>query len=400
MSDGAARRLAWAVLVLSTLAVLTGIGLDAVLLQGKSVAELLSLLPFLACQVAGMLIARPQPRNRIAWILLAVGVVVGMAELSNPYAEYGLQRSGGLPGAAYVAAISGGLWVPAIGLLGTFLVLLFPDGRLPSPRWRPLAWVSGATIAFLYAMFTLTPVPLELYDSAVINPLGLGVLEPAVPYLFFALPVLPLCMVGCAASLVVRFRRSAGVERLQLKWLAAAGTVVMSCYLAMMVLSYPYNRVGGAGSPPWLEILQNAVVCLFVLIPVSIGIAVLRHGLYGIDRLISRTLSYVVISGTLLVTYLAGVTTVSRLTPNDSSIAVAGSTLAVAALFQPLRRRVQASVDRRFNRARYDADRTLEVFRARLRHEVDLDSVRADLLGVVGETLQPASAGLWLRGAP
>ncbi len=399
MSDGAARRLAWAALALSVVGVLTGVGLEAGLLHRTSVLGMLGKLSFLAFPVAGLLIARRQPRNRIAWILLAVGAVIGVGEASEPYADYGLNHGGGLPAAAYVAAISGGLWVPAIGLLGTFLVLLFPDGRLPSPRWRPLARLSGVTIALAYATFTLAPGPLELNDSAVTNPLGIGLLEPALKWLFFALPVLPLCMLGCAAGLVVRFRRAAGVERLQLKWLAAAGSVVMSSYLGLTILSYPYDRVGGAGSPLWLDVLQTAVVYLFVLIPISIAVAVLRYGLYGLDRLISRTLSYVVISGTLLLTYLTGVTTVSRLTPNDSSIAVAASTLAVAALFQPLRRRVQARVDRRFNRARYDAERTLEGFRARLRDEVDLDLVRADLLGVVGETLQPESAGLWLRNS-
>ncbi len=397
MSDAAVRRVAWAALALSVVGVLTGIGLEAGLLHRTSVLGMLGKLTFLAFPVAGLLITRRQPRNRIAWILLAVGAAGGVGEVSEPYAEYGLNHGAGLPAAAYVAAISGGLWVPFIGLLGTFLVLLFPDGRLPSQRWRPLAWLSGATITLVYLMFTLAPGPLELYNSAVANPLGLGLLEPALKWLFFALPILPLCMLGCAAGLVVRFRRSAGVERLQLRWLAAAGTVVISSYLAMMILSLPYNQGGGAGTPPWLDVLQNAVVSLFVLIPISIAVAVLRYGLYGLDRLISRTLSYVVISGTLLLTYLAGVTTVSRLTPNDSSIAVAASTLAVAALFQPLRRRVQARVDRRFNRARYDAERTVETFRARLREEVDLDAVRADLLGVVGQTLQPASAGLWLR---
>ncbi len=273
-------------------------------------------------------------------------------------------------------AASGLLLVGLFTVLGTLLAL-----RQPA---NPIGWLM--TVGGLAA--GVNSAARSVVTSA---------LEPVLKWLFFALPILPLCMLGCAAGLVVRFRRSAGVERLQLRWLAAAGTVVISSYLAMMILSLPYNQGGGAGTPPWLDVLQNAVVSLFVLIPISIAVAVLRYGLYGLDRLISRTLSYVVISGTLLLTYLAGVTTVSRLTPNDSSIAIAASTLAVAALFQPLRRRVQARVDRRFNRARYDAERTVETFRARLREEVDLDAVRADLLGVVGQTLQPASAGLWLR---
>ncbi len=155
--------------------------------------------------------------------------------------------------------------------------------------------------------------------------------------------------------------------------------------------------ISGTPAPPWLDTLGNITVLTFVAIPVAIGIAILRYGLYGIDRLISRTLSYAVITGTLLVIYLLLVTTVSRIAPASSSLAVAASTLAVAALFQPLRRRVQTVVDRKFNRARYDADRTVDAFTRTLREEVDLDAVSSDLIATVHDTLEPARVGLWLR---
>ncbi len=181
-----------------------------------------------------------------------------------------------------------------------------------------------------------------------------------------------------------------------MKWLAGAAAAVASVYLLMMLISWLYT-LSDSIQPPWLDTLGNFSILAFVLIPIAIGIAVLRYGLYGIDRLISRTLSYAVITGTLLVMYLVLVTTVSRIAPSSSSLAVAASTLAVAALFQPLRRRVQTAVDSRFNRARYDADRTVEAFTRTLREEVDLDAVRSGLIAAVHGTLQPTTARLWLR---
>jgi len=354
---------------------------------------------FLALPLVGIVIARRQPDNRIAWILLAIGVVVGVGAVAQPYVTYGLQRDpGSLPAADVVAAVNGSLWVPAIGLTGTFLILLFPDGRLPSPRWRPVAWASGGVMALLVVAFVFSPGTLE-QASNVRNPLGIPGLEPLLPVALAALPVLPLCMLACAVGLVMRFRRSQGVERLQVKWLAAAAAVVASVYLVMMVLSWMYS-LRDEPTPGWVDTLDKVAITTFVLIPIAIGVAVLKHGLYGIDRLISRTLSYALITGTLLAVYLVLVAVIGRVLPSGSSLSVAMSTLAVAALFQPLRRRVQAVVDRRFNRARYDADRTVDLFARRLRDEVDLDAVRTDLLTVVQGTLQPASAGIWLRQTP
>lgn len=393
---GTRRWLAWGVFTVSAVAAVGIVPVRLWLLPDDNPSTAAFNVMFVAVPVVGILIARRQPDNRIAWILLAIGAVNGVGSVAEPYTTYGLVlHPGSLPGAAVVAAVNGSLWVPGIGLTGTYLILLFPDGRLPGPRWRPVAWVSGITIGLLVLAFIFSPTRLE-QGANVRNPLAIGFLASALPLILFVLPVLPLCMLACAAGLVTRFRRSRGVERLQVKWLAAAAALVACVYLTLMMLSWAYGLRGEA-SPPWLDALDRFGVATFVLIPVAIGVAILKHGLYGIDRLISRTLSYTLVTGTLLAVYLGVITVVGRLTPGNSSLSVAASTLTIAALFQPLRRRVQAIVDQRFNRARYDADRTVEVFTRRLRDQVDLDTVRTDLLGVVHETLQPASAGLWLR---
>jgi len=347
--------------------------------------------------VSGILIARRQPNNPIAWILLGIGAVLALGAIAEPYSTYGIvQHPGSLPAAGVVTAVSQALWVPAIGLTGTYLILLFPDGRLPSARWRPLAWTCGITMGLLVGTFVVAPGTFE-QNHRIHNPLGIDAARPLLKVALLALPILPLCMLACAAGLVTRFRHSQGIERLQIKWLAAAGAAVASVYLVMMVLSWYYNTLSGRASPHWLDTLGNVAVASFVLIPIAIVMAVLKYGLYGIDRLISRTLSYALITGTLLAVYVGLVTVVTRLTPTGNSLAVAGSTLAVAALFQPLRRRMQGAVDRRFNRARYDAARTVEVFSTRLREQVDLEAIQTDLLAVVGRTMQPAAATLWLR---
>ena len=397
MASARVRQLAaWMVFVLSVAMIAVSVPLSIWLLDANNVAGLSFNILFAALPVAGILIARRQPGNRIAWILLAVGLIIGVGSVAEPYAKYGLVlHPGSLPAAGVVAAVNGSLWVPAIGITGTYLLLLFPDGRLPSPRWRPVAWVSGITMGLLVLSFMFGPGMLEESQNST-NPLGIEAMGPVLSVMLAALPLLPLCMLACAVSLVLRFRRSRGIERQQVKWLASAAALAASVYLFMMLASWRYT-VFDEPSPSWLETMGSFSVLTFVAIPVAICLAVLRYGLYGIDRLISRTLSYAVITGTLLVVYLLLVTTVSRIAPASSSLAVAASTLTVAALFQPLRRRVQSVVDRRFNRARYDADRTVEEFTRTLREEVNLDAVSSDLIAAVHDTLEPARVGLWLR---
>ncbi|MEP6697047.1 MAG: hypothetical protein ABJA34_09240 [Pseudonocardiales bacterium] len=393
------RRLAWAVFTASAVLLIGSIPVRAVLARHGLLGDAAGKLSFLTCPLAGILIARRHPGNRIAWILLAIGAIIGFGSIADQYTAYGLvMHPGSLPGAGVVTALSGGLWVPGVGLAGTYLLLLFPDGQLPSPRWRAVAWASGITMGLLVLTFTFAPGTFE-QNPNVSNPLGIAVLKPVLTFALVALPVLPLCMFACAAGLVMRFRRSRGIQRLQVKWLATAAALVASVYLVMMVLSWYYNQLLARPSPHWLETLANVAVFSFMLIPLSIGVAVLKHGLYGIDRLISRTVSYAVITGALLAVYFGLVTAAGSVMPKGNSVGVAGATLVVAALFQPLRRRVQAAVDRRFNRARYDSARTIEAFSTRLRDEVDLDSLRADLVSVVRGTMQPATVGLWLRSS-
>lgn len=354
-----------------------------------------------AFPLVGFLLARRQPANPIGWILLGVGLLWGLrAFWFDGYLRWTLLvEPGSLPWPEVVGSLAFPLWAPWIGLLGTFLILLFPDGRLPSPRWRPVAWASATSIALVYVLGVVRPGPVEqapVHDLR--NPFGIAALLPVTPAQDAVVLLLPLCILGCAAASIVRFRRARDVERLQLKWLAAAGGIVAGGYAVLMGTGAYEALTAQAGPPPaWLEVLLEVYFLSFVLIPLAIGVAVSRHGLYGIDRLVSRTLSYAVVSGTLLAVYVTVVAAVSRLTPRGSSLAVAASTLAVAGLFQPLRQRVQVRVDRRFNRTRYDTERTLEEFRLRLREEVDLDAVRTDLLAVVEQAVQPRSLGLWLR---
>lgn len=350
--------------------------------------------------LVGFLLTRRQPSNAIGWLLLGVGLCWGIRDFFfDSYLRWTLTvHPRSLPLAEVVGGLTFPLWVPGIGLIGTFLILLFPDGSLPSPRWRPVAWVSAVTMAGLYLAGVVRPGPVQQAPVEDLrNPFGISALTAVRPALDALALLLPLCILACAVALVLRFRRSQGVERLQLKWLATAGALVAGGYLVLMFTS-AYAQVTHAGPPPrWMGVVEDTYFVSLVLIPVAIGVAVLKHGLYEIDRLISRTVSYGVITGTLLAVYVGLVTAASRFTASGSSLTVAASTLAVAALFQPLRRRVQTTVDRRFNRSRYDASRTVESFSARLRDEVDLSTVRTDLLAVVRRTMEPAALGLWLR---
>lgn len=345
--------------------------------------------------IVGAAIAQRQPRHPIAWIFIGSGLGAGLARFSYEYGHYALiTKPGTLPLGVAMAWVSEWMWTTGAIPLLTFGLLLFPDGHLPSRRWRPMAWLAGATLATFVVGSAVQPGPMPGYGD-VPNPVGieaarlLGVLAP------LSQLCLPVVVVGSAASILVRFRRARGLERQQLKWLTYAVT------LATVALLLTSRQWAG-----WA--LAEIVTLVAVgFIPVAIGIAILRYRLYDIDRLISRTLVYGLLTALLAGVYATGVFVVGRLldpATGDSSLAVAASTLAVAALFQPLRRRIQRLVDRRFNRSRYDAARTVEAFSDRLRDEIDLDSLSAELLAVVDQTMQPAQASLWLRptgaGAP
>jgi hypothetical protein len=357
----------------------------------------------LSFPLTGALIVRRQPRNRVGWLLQAIGATWALALLTDNYVRYGLVvNPGSLPRPDVVAVVNAFVWVPSIGLMGTFLVLLYPDGHLPSRRWLPVAWLSAIAMGGLILTFVLTPGPFETDAAASLrNPFGWEAAQPVLAVLVAVfLMLLPLCVVASAAALVHRFRHSVGVERLQLKWLATAGAVVAGLFLLAMVVPRITAVVGssGEGTASWLGALDELSFMSFALLPVAIGVAILRHGLYEIDVIINRALVYSVLTVALAGVYLGSVLLLQLvLSPvtQQSDLAVAGSTLAVAALFNPVRARIRRGVDRRFYRSRYDAARTLDDFVHHLRHELDLDAVGQDLRAAVDQTLHPAHVTLW-----
>ena len=412
VSDATLRTMAWVLALLLPLMLLIGVPLlystpsqDPGEWGIEGVAgDLLFALSVMAFPLVGLLIVRRQPRNRIGWLLQGIGLVWGLTITADNYARYGLVvNPGALPGPDVVAALNEGSWAPGIGLMGTFLVLLYPDGRLPSPRWRPVAWLSGIAMLGSTVAITVQAGPLEespVPDLA--NPIAWDTGQSAVELaLLVFLPLLPLCIVACAVALVLRFRRSHGVERLQLKWLAAAGAAVALMFLLTMTAVLVHDTGAFAGEHPgWLKAMETLSNLSFVLPPAAIGVAVLRHRLYELDLVINRALVYATLTAVLAGVYLGSVLLLQLLLSpltEQSDLAVAGSTLAVAALFGPLRLRIQRAVDRRFYRSRYDAARTMEAFAARLRHELDVDAVGADLRAVARETMQPERVSLWLR---
>jgi hypothetical protein len=360
---------------------------------------------FLAFPLVGALIASKRPKNAVGWLCLAVGLLWSLSGVFDYYGYYGAATPGSVPFPVAMAGISDWIWVPAVGLLGTYVLLLFPDGRLPSRRWRPLAWLSGAVILLLSLGVMLAPGPLDNL-AGVPNPFGIEGADWLTAGAYVLLPLLPVCMLASALSLVLRYRRSGGEERQQIKWIAFGASVVVVVYAIAMIASlvFPEESWTTAGSVWWLNLLTYAVLSSFTIVPIAVGIAVLKYRLYEIDIIINRALVYVSLTATLVALYLGGVVLLQRLfvllTGQRSSLAVVASTLLIAALFNPLRRGLQSFVDRRFYRKKYDAAKTLATFNSRLREETDLDSLRDEVLGVVRETMQPAHVSLWLRPDP
>ena len=277
------------------------------------------------------------------------------------------------------------MWLVATPLGVALLLLLFPTGRLPGRRWRPVVWATVVATAAVVVGTAVTPGLVEFFPQFQ-KPLGLAAAGPVLDRIVqVGFVVLTAGVFAAAGSLIVRWRRARGVERQQLKWLAYAA--------AMLVIA----QVGASLLPRALFLVVTMVMT--VLFPAATGIAVVRYRLYEIDRLINRTLVYGLLTATLGLVYAGLVLVLGQLLGQDSSLAVAGATLAVAALFQPARRRIQQVVDRRFNRRRYDAAQTIEAFSARLRDQIDLDTLSAELVAVVDQTMEPTRVSLWLRPA-
>jgi hypothetical protein len=357
---------------------------------------------FLIFPLVGALIASRRPRNPIGWILLADGFLWMLTGMMDYYGVYGVARPGSVPFPVIVAGINNVMWVPAVGVLGTYVFLLFPDGRLPSRRWRPLAWLAGGVIVLLCIFVGLSPGPLQNLGD-VRNPFGMESYPWVETAGYFVLPLLPLCIIASVLSLVMRYRRSRGEERQQIKWIAFAASFVGLLYLIAMVCAFifPSGAWFQAGSPLWLDFPGYAALISFTLVPIAVGFAVLRYRLYDIDLVINRTLVYGSLTATLAMLYVGSVVllqnTSRALTGGESQLAIVASTLVIAALFNPLRRRVQNFIDRRLYRRKYDAQKTFSAFSKTLREETDLEALNAELLSVIRETMQPEHVSLWLR---
>jgi len=333
----------------------------------------------MALPVGGFVLASRRPGNRIAWVALAAGLVLGLRSFADQYEQRTLVAApGSWPGGLAADWVSAWIWLIALALVA-FLFLLFPTGHLRSPRWRPAAWFVGAVFALSTVAAMVGATREWAHPSASFSQLvSPPVLAAMVIFILAALVI-------CGSAIVVRFARSTGDERLQLKWFAAAAVLVVVTFVAVILTNS--NSVAAV-------VLNNlALLCLNI----AIAVAVLKYRLYEIDRIISRTLAYTIVTGLLVGLYAGLVLLATQVLRFSSPVAVAASTLVAAALFSPLRRRVQRVVDRRFNRARYDAEDMVAAFAVRLKDAVDPDAVQADLASVVQRALEPAHVSMWLN---
>jgi hypothetical protein len=339
----------------------------------------------------GLVVALRRPGNPIGWLYGAAGLAWAYTLPVEPWLDQLIREHRPLPLVAQVVAAAGTLgWAPAIALGVTLPALLLPNGQLRSRRWRLVVASSVTGVVLVIVAGSLSPGPVE--ELGIDNPLGLAGPAGDLAAVLTVVGVLLhwLSLPPAAVCVALRFRSSRGIERQQLRWVAAGAAAAVGGLL----VSLP----SGLGiAPNWIS---QIVYPALLSVPVGVAVAVLRYRLWDLDRLVSRTVTYTLVTALLVLPYLAIVAAIPGLTQGSGSLAVAAATLAVAGLFQPLRRRLQDLVDRRFNRRRYDAARTLDAFAARLRDQVDLDALHGELLGVVDQTMQPTRASLWLRHAP
>ena len=361
-----------------------------------SLGDLPVVLAMAGLAAVGMIVSRAQPGNPVGWILSAIAILFPLALTVEGYVEYSPDAAS-LPAAQVAAWINSWSFAALLILVAVFVPLLFPDGRLLSRRWGVVAWLGAGAIALAVVGIGLRPGPLE--SVPIENPLGVPALADALELARSAALLLAiLATLASAASIFVRLGRARGSERQQLKWFAYAGSVMLGAFVVAGI-TVAFEAKGGVYYVGLAGFLTG-LFALTVLVPIAIGFAILRHRLYDIDVVINRTLVYGALTISLAGAYLANVLllgVVFRPLTGGSDLAIAGSTLAVAALFRPLRSRFQAAVDRRFYRRRYDAERTLERFSTRLRDQVDLDALSGELQAVVRDTMQPAHVSLWLR---
>jgi uncharacterized membrane protein len=402
MTDRALSRLAWLVCVLTLLVlaaslILILLGWSAPLPEGATPwrDRAIALIGVIGAPVVGGLIASRRPRNVYGWLWLGFGLGLALQQLAQSYRAYARVAEPGTLVAPLTISEVTSLGGPISLALAPFLILLFPTGRLPGSRWRPLAWiaaVSGTVIVIIQALFEDADKRGGLVTTTVVA---------AVLVTFGAFAV-------SALSLVFRYRRASGVERQQLKWFAYAAVLGATflvaqqlAWIGMLLIAY-FLGVEPLGFSSSLENLLNTAinVCFYA----GVGVAILRYRLYDIDILINRTLVYAALTVSLALVYFGGVVTTQTLfraiTGQERlpQLAVVISTLAIAALFNPFRRRIQSTIDRRFYRRKYDAAKTLESFSTKLRDETDLDELSGDLVRVVHDTVQPEHVSLWVRG--
>jgi hypothetical protein len=402
MRQRTAARLAWSLWALAILFLALGLylgatdsGIPSSATPARNDIGPIFLAAELAIITVGALVAARRPANPIGWLLCATGLVMSLGDLADGYAAHGLlAHPGSLPGAALMAWLSE--WTRGPTILGALALvfLLFPDGRPLSRRWDPIVWLA-AVVTPLPGLVALRPGPLSDYPF-VTNPLGVGgaagqVIDGVANIAFIALLAL---LAASGVSLVLRFYRAKGDERQQLKWFASGGAVVVIAFLIAPLIWFTPSL---NNSPLWPILFALSLVAL----PLSMGTAILKYRLYDIDLIIRRTLVYSVLSALLVLVYFGSVVVLQSIVRGltgqiESQFAIVVSTLGIAALFTPLRRRLQGVIDKRFYRRKYDAARTVAEFGANLRDEVELEALTQHLLAAVDETVQPESADLWL----
>jgi signal transduction histidine kinase len=404
VSTRASAWLAWSLAALCVAMFLASLALYVLARSAQSpgnwvtVSDKLIFVPFLAFPLVGALIASRRPENSIGWICLADGLLFLLLGMTESYSTYGVARPGSVPFPVVIYALGQWLWVPAVGLLGIYLLLLFPDGRLPSRRWRPLAWLSGVVIMLLSVSVGLAPETLQNLGG-VRNPFGLEEHPWVADAFYVVVPLLPLCILASALSLVLRYRRSRGEERQQIKWIAVAASFVGLFYLISIVIMFVYSF-----EPPlWSSLLDSVTVLSYAGVPIAVGIAVLKYRLYDIDLLINRTLVYGALTASVVGIYVLVVGYLGAVFQTDDVLISLLATGLVAVVFAPLRERLQRGVNRLMYGERDDPYAVLSRLGQRLEATLAPDAVLPTIVETIREALKLPYAAIALTengGAP